>query len=487
MYGYVQPDPEGATLLEVSGSAQVVSQSDSATPRDQNQSLSLTIKNLTSDPVSITNGSLMLCEAGGWVDVSIPLFSPAPGSFLPAAPVTLAANAQATYSGGWGWGMGLSNFIVDLRAEGGGKQQHHHAVVPIGNGSSPAPAAISAPTPVYLGLIRNPAEVFPLWLDQETLWISVLGQVVNTTQYTVRLAAWHLTLEFDGKTVVDKDLALSLWTFEPDLTSIPNPVNADAAFLPDKITFFAFGFPLKTVSKSFKKGKLTLSANYKTTSQCGACSYESPIVLVNPMHVSPPVKALDAHHFWSFNNAPDHDGPDGHEWPAERYAYDILCVDDNGNSFKKSDPADLNKNNNFWAWGMPVLAVKGGTVISSDDTNPENDGHKGNPNTSLNYILIQHDDGTYAIYYHLRQNQIVAPVPHKLAPGGTGTPVKVVVGQQIAEIGNAGGSSEPHLHFACFRLDDRGEATNVPVIMDGLKTKAGVEVKAVPPHGTYKL
>lgn len=127
------------------------------------------------------------------------------------------------------------------------------------------------------------------------------------------------------------------------------------------------------------------------------------------------------------------------------------------------------------AYGHPVFAVRGGIVDGADDTQPQNSGNKpmpvGKPN---NFVLIKHDDGTYAGYYHLRTGK------NKVVPGQM-----VAAGVQIGEIGNAGGSSEPHLHFGYTTVDPTGHGTITPAIFSGLKTKANAAVTAVPATGQY--
>ena len=57
-----------------------------------------------------------------------------------------------------------------------------------------------------------------------------------------------------------------------------------------------------------------------------------------------------------------------------------------------------------------------------------------------NLVRILHDDGTYAVYAHLNWNTI------RVRPGD-----RVETGQYIADSGNTGLSSGPHLHFAVQR------------------------------------
>lgn len=90
--------------------------------------------------------------------------------------------------------------------------------------------------------------------------------------------------------------------------------------------------------------------------------------------------------------------------------------------------------------GTDVFAARGGIVfdVSADNfrsgLDPERDG------PAANVVQILHDDGTYAVYAHLNWNSI------RVRPGDL-----VVRGQYIADSGNTGFSSGPHLHFAVLR------------------------------------
>jgi murein DD-endopeptidase MepM/ murein hydrolase activator NlpD len=85
--------------------------------------------------------------------------------------------------------------------------------------------------------------------------------------------------------------------------------------------------------------------------------------------------------------------------------------------------------------GTPVYAARGGTVMDiathffKSGTDPA-DG------TRANLVRILHDDGTMAIYAHLNRDSI------RVEPGSV-----VERGQYIADSGNTGFTTGPHLHF----------------------------------------
>ncbi len=105
--------------------------------------------------------------------------------------------------------------------------------------------------------------------------------------------------------------------------------------------------------------------------------------------------------------------------------------------------------------GTDIMAARAGVVFDiaasnfSGGLDPARDG----PNA--NVVRILHDDGTYAIYAHLNTNSI------RVRPGD-----RVRRGQYIADSGNTGFSSGPHLHFAVVRNVGM-TIESLPVVFEG--------------------
>ncbi len=87
-------------------------------------------------------------------------------------------------------------------------------------------------------------------------------------------------------------------------------------------------------------------------------------------------------------------------------------------------------------FGSPIYAARDGVVVNTNTTCNDNGYLGSNCGGSYgNFILIQHDNGIYTLYGHLRRN------------------VAVYIGQQVSRgqvigyMGNSGSSTGTHLHF----------------------------------------
>jgi murein DD-endopeptidase MepM/ murein hydrolase activator NlpD len=85
--------------------------------------------------------------------------------------------------------------------------------------------------------------------------------------------------------------------------------------------------------------------------------------------------------------------------------------------------------------GVPVLAVRGGTVLETRDGQNDREFSQDSGQLS-NFVKVQHADGSTAVYKHLKAYSIL------VTPGQ-----KIQAGDPIAQVGSSGLSSHPHLHL----------------------------------------
>ncbi len=105
--------------------------------------------------------------------------------------------------------------------------------------------------------------------------------------------------------------------------------------------------------------------------------------------------------------------------------------------------------------GTDIFAARGGIVIDVADTNFRAGLDRDRDAPAANIVRILHDDGTYAIYAHLNWNSIRVHMGDRVERG-----------DYIADSGNTGFSSGPHLHFAVVRNAGM-QAVSVPVVFEG--------------------
>ncbi len=84
---------------------------------------------------------------------------------------------------------------------------------------------------------------------------------------------------------------------------------------------------------------------------------------------------------------------------------------------------------------VEVIAAAAGTILARSDGNY--DRNCATNSLTANYLLIQHADGSCALYYHMKNGSVTSKIV-----GQT-----VALGEYVGVVGSSGNSSGPHLHF----------------------------------------
>jgi len=114
--------------------------------------------------------------------------------------------------------------------------------------------------------------------------------------------------------------------------------------------------------------------------------------------------------------------------------------------------------------GTPILAARPGKVIAFRDDSTVGGPSRDNLDWE-NFVAVKHNDGTYALYVHLKQNGVLVKL------GQT-----VNVGTPIGLSGSTGWSTKPHLHFEVFRVKSAKQTTSIPFRM---KTSKGIVTRMI--------
>jgi len=155
---------------------------------------------------------------------------------------------------------------------------------------------------------------------------------------------------------------------------------------------------------------------------------------------------------------------------AQRGAYDFV-VREGDKSFRGTGE----RNEDYLAYGKPVLAPCDGTVVMVVDGVPDNQPGRTNPYYAPgNTVMIRSEAGEYVLVGHL-------------VPGSPAVRVnqKVTRGQLLGRCGNSGNSSEPHVHLHVQDGPDLNQALGLWAAFEGVSVD-GVRVdRAIPTRGQY--
>ncbi|MFJ3088444.1 M23 family metallopeptidase [Streptomyces sp. NPDC086838] len=197
-----------------------------------------------------------------------------------------------------------------------------------------------------------------------------------------------------------------------------------------------------------------------------------------PVAVAPPVTGR-----WSAVNSPADKVPShGTHSLAQTYAIDIVAEPEEG----PARPAPVwfrpvaRRNRDYPAFGAPLYAVAGGTVVHAEDVQRDHLSRSslagflyfwlvegigrtvgGSRRVVGNHIVLDLGDGTYALYAHVQRGSL------RVRPGDV-----VGAGQLLGRCGNSGNSTEPHVHFQLMDGPDLEAARGIPFSWIGVGVPA---------------
>lgn len=161
-----------------------------------------------------------------------------------------------------------------------------------------------------------------------------------------------------------------------------------------------------------------------------------------------------------------------HRWAAiEEFAFDIVALTGDNSTHRGKGT----KLSDYDAFGRPVRAVADGKVVAVSDGIPDNvamlkrpgeaddayfnrlqEGQmtllvKGMASVLGNHIVIDHGNGEFSIYAHLKQGSVRVKAGAALRSGET-----------LGLLGSSGNSTEPHLHFQICDGPDIADCRPIP-------------------------
>ena len=146
---------------------------------------------------------------------------------------------------------------------------------------------------------------------------------------------------------------------------------------------------------------------------------------------------------------------DGHTYSPERFAIDWVKVGPNGDSRHDG----TTKNENWWGWGEPVLAVADGEITEAVDQFPDNE-PKALPPVTLdniggNHVILKIAPDRFVTYAHLQRGSI------KVRSGA-----HVHRGDVLALLGNSGNTTGAHLHLQVTDRNSVLQSQGVPFVLE---------------------
>jgi murein DD-endopeptidase MepM/ murein hydrolase activator NlpD len=154
----------------------------------------------------------------------------------------------------------------------------------------------------------------------------------------------------------------------------------------------------------------------------------------------------------------------------QRFAYDFVIRRDG-----KSHLGDGSSNEDYYAWGAPILAPAAGTVVSAVDGIRDNTpGEVNQAALAGNHVIVDHGTGEFSLFAHLQRGSVAVKAGDRLNKGDL-----------LGKCGNSGNTTEPHLHYHLQASGTFGAAAGLPAQFRGYRADGKPVDRGEPVRGQH--
>ncbi|HKR60899.1 MAG TPA: M23 family metallopeptidase [Pyrinomonadaceae bacterium] len=236
-----------------------------------------------------------------------------------------------------------------------------------------------------------------------------------------------------------------------ELAKTPALKKQSTALLYNPFHTFAADIPLTKLHYEFSFSSEDRKRYFKTELDVAPISYVTKTDLILPLRGR--VLVWDGHDYNSHHRRFDYTQQffvsHGNKTNFQRYGYDFVIVDEQGLIYKGQPrvnddwyQARSDKMEDYYSFGVPIYAAGAGRVAFVHDAKPDNrqfdpaDLEKDERAYAGNYIVVDHLNGEYSWFGHIKQGSARVKVGQLVKQG-----------EVIAAVGAAGSSLFPHLHY----------------------------------------
>jgi hypothetical protein len=157
-------------------------------------------------------------------------------------------------------------------------------------------------------------------------------------------------------------------------------------------------------------------------------------------------------------------------YPDERFAYDVVVLDPAGQMYAE----DGARNEEWFGFGRPVVADADGTVVKAIDQYEDNEpNHPSETNPRYgNTVVIDHGDGEFSMYAHLKRGSVAVKAGEKVKPG-----------QPIAMVGDSGDAPFPQLDYHLQTTGEWFKGQGLPTVFNHVRLNGKRVDEAEPVRG----